>query len=80
MNEDWVARHRSLLVESYRKTKFIDDAISIFDKVHSNKFEVLGLGRATIVLTLAEYFDLDNDIQFVDAADIISSGEDPVNM
>ena len=74
-HEDWVARHRSLLVESYRKTKFIDEAISLFDRVHTKKFEVLSdLGRATIV-ALAEYFDLNNKIQFVDAADLISNGE-----
>jgi hypothetical protein len=65
---DWIAHHRSVLLTSYRKTKFIDDAIALFDHVHSNQFERLSeLGRASIK-ALSAYFQLDQDVQFLDSA------------
>ncbi len=64
---DWIESHRSILINSYRKTKFIDDAIAIFDQVHSEKFELLSdLGKAS-VQSLASYFQVDKSVEFLDS-------------
>ncbi len=66
-SHDWIGSHRAVLINSYRKTNFIDDAISIFDDVHKNKYEILSeLGRATIN-SLLKYFGLDQGIIFSDS-------------
>ena len=67
---NWIESHRSILINSYRKTKFIDDAISIFDKVHSEKFEMLSdLGKASIQ-ALSAYFQVDKSVKFIDSASL----------
>jgi len=65
---DWIAHHRSVLINSYRKTRFIDDAIALFDDVHSKKFDKLSeLGRASIK-ALSAYFQIDQNIVYTDSA------------
>jgi hypothetical protein len=73
-SHDWVESHRSALINSYRKTKFIDDAISLFDTVHKNKYEKLcELSRASII-SLLSYFGLDKDITFSDSVNLNEPG------
>jgi len=72
--QDWIGSHRAILINSYRKTNFLDDAISVFDDVHKNKYEVLSeLGRAT-VKSLLRYFGLDQGIVFGDSVNLNALG------
>lgn len=72
--EDWISKHRSLIINSYRKTKFIDDVIALFDAVHKNKYERLHeLSRASII-ALSQYLKLNNKIKFLDSSSLVSSG------
>ncbi len=67
---DWVSKHRSILINSYRKTAFLGDAIDLFDSVHSNRFETLSdLGIASIK-ALVSYFKLDGDVLFLDSSSL----------
>ena len=73
--EDWVSKHRSILINSYRQTKFIDDAIALFDSVHSNKYERLcELARASI-FALSKYFKLNHSIRFLDSTLLVPPGK-----
>jgi hypothetical protein len=73
-SQDWIGSHRAVLINSYRKTRFIDDAISLFDTVHKNEYEILSeLGRATIK-SLLKYYGLDQGIIFSDSVNLNAQG------
>jgi hypothetical protein len=65
---DWVSEHRNMLIGSYKKLRWIDDAVALFDSVHSARFEFLhDLGRASI-LALADYLGCSKDVVFLDSS------------
>lgn len=73
-SHDWIGNHRSVLINSYRKAKFFDDAISIFNDVHSNEYELLSeLGRASIK-SILKYFGFDQCIEFCDSVNLNAAG------
>lgn len=61
---DWVSHHRAVLINSYRRTKHLDDAISVFDLVTQKEPAVLSdLGRDSIV-AIADYLGLTDGCTF----------------
>jgi len=67
---DWVSQHRATLISSYKKTKYLDDAISIFDKVTQRRHPLLSdLGRDS-VMTVAEYLGLVGERVFLTSSDL----------
>ena len=71
---NWVDQHRAILLNSYRHLPFIKEALDLFDTVHDKKYDLLSdLSRASIKI-LAEYFQLDNKVQFINSADLSISG------
>lgn len=69
-DHDWVSKHRSLLLSSLGSGKFSEDALAIFDQVHSEKYEMLSdLGRASIK-SVSDYLGLSTNTKFVDSANI----------
>jgi len=69
-DDDWIAKHRSLLLNSLRSAKFLEDALSIFDLVHSKKYELLSdLGRASI-MSVSDYLGLTKNTEFEDSENI----------
>lgn len=67
---NWVAQHRRVLLNSYKKTKFLDDALAIFDSVHSTRWETLDqLSRASM-LAVADYLGITKNINFYDSLDL----------
>jgi WbqC-like protein family len=71
---DWVSHHRSILLNSYRKAMYLDDAIDLFDSVHANRFETLSdLGKASIK-ALASYFKLGDGVFFLDSSSLDIKG------
>ena len=69
-NENWIDKHRSILINSYRKLPFIDDAIDIFDSVHSQKHESLHQVSRASIKALADYFQLSKNVSFIDSVEL----------
>ena len=69
-DENWIEKHRSVLINSYRKLPFFDDAIDLFDYVHSQRHVRLHeLSRASIK-ALADYFQLNKKISYIDSVEL----------
>lgn len=69
-DENWIEKHRAVLINSYRTLPFIDDAIDLFDHVHSHKYDRLNaLSRASIK-ALVDYFDLNKKTSFIDSVEL----------
>ena len=64
-DHDWVSRHRNILINSYRKARFLDDAIQLFDNVHRHKFDKLADLDCTSIEQLANYFGVGGDVLFL---------------
>lgn len=72
---DWVSEHRNYIVNSYRKTKHIDDALDIFDSVNQSQYQFLNqLTRASII-EISKYLELDLDVLFFDSPNLSVSGK-----
>lgn len=72
---DWVSEHRNYIVNSYRKAKYIDDALDIFDNVNHSQYQFLNqLTRASII-EISKYLELDLDVLFLDSTSLSVSGK-----
>lgn len=67
---DWVSKHRQVLISSYRKTKHLDDAISVFDSVTGDGEEVLSELCRKSVMAIAEYLGLTEGRTFGRSSDM----------
>lgn len=64
-DENWVARHRSVIINAYRKTKYLADALSIFDEVTRRDHELLSQLATDSIMTAADYLGLNSDKKFI---------------
>lgn len=72
---DWVKQHRSVLLNSYRKTNHIETALALFDEVHDKTHGQLGeLGRSSI-RTLSRHFSLDQHVEFLQSSELNIQGK-----
>jgi len=67
---DWRSKHREILRQSYRKTPYLSDLLSIFDDVVSAHVSNLADLSIASVMALAEYFDLTSNCRFHDSRDL----------
>lgn len=73
--EDWLAKHRAILVNAYRKAKFFEDMISLFDSVHSTRYKFLHELTRSSIFALVDYFELNESTRFVSSEDLSISGK-----
>ncbi|MBF9046465.1 hypothetical protein LSUCC0031_04975 [Rhodobacterales bacterium LSUCC0031] len=67
-SENWIEKHRGILLTSYARAPFLKDALQVFDSVFVERKETLGqLGRATI-RACADYFGVGADTQFLESS------------
>jgi hypothetical protein len=67
---DWRSKQRETLRQSYRKTPYLNDVLSIFDDVVSAHVSNLADLSISSVMALAEYFDLTSNCRFHDSRDL----------
>ncbi|MDC1263064.1 WbqC family protein [Planktomarina temperata] len=72
---DWVSRHKAILEESFRYSKYKRDAIEIFEKVHETKFEKLSDLTFKSILETARYFDLLDGRTFLKSSNLNIGGK-----
>ena len=68
--KDWIAAHRSNLIESLGKAPFFQHALSIFDEVHKNQATFLHQINRKGILKVAEYLELIEGKTFYDSIDL----------
>lgn len=71
---DWISHHRASLVQSYKGTKHIDDAISIFDKVTQRNHELLSDLSICSIEVVSEYLSLPNNPKFLRSSQLGAEG------
>ena len=74
--DDWKNSHMALLSQSFRKTKYKNDALDIVEQVYSNTHETIADLSRFSMLKLASYFDLLDHKRLIDirSLDIKGSG------
>lgn len=71
---DWVNQHRTILINAYSKSKYFEDVIHLFDSLHAKKFEVLGNLTRESIKSLAAYFNLNDDVIFLESKTLNVNG------
>ena len=71
---DWRSKHREMLRQTYRKTPYLSDLLSIFDNVAATRVSSLADLSVASVMALAEYFDLTGNRRFYDSRDLAIFG------
>jgi len=71
---DWRSKHREMLRQTYRKTPYLSDLLSIFDNVAATRVSSLADLSVASVMALAEYFDLTGNRRFYDSRDLVIFG------
>jgi hypothetical protein len=72
--EEWVTHHRSVLINSYRRTKFIDDVIGLFDYVNSVRYQNLSDLCKASIRALSKYFRCEESVIFLNSSDLSITG------
>lgn len=71
---DWIAQHRTTLVNSYRKAAHLDDAVAIFDEVAGRRHQTLSSLGQDSVMAIASYLGLTEDREFFTSSELDIAG------
>jgi hypothetical protein len=66
----WVREHRRSLEFNYKGAAFLDEALKLFDEVHSECFEYLNQLTQRSVRLAASFLKLDDRTSFLDSVDL----------
>lgn len=71
---DWIAQHRATLISSYRKTRYLADAVAIFDQVTQRNHRLLSELGVDSMQTTAAYLGLEGRREFMMSSRMAEQG------
>lgn len=74
-DQDWCSHHRAVLEKSFKDAEYKNDAIELFDEIHSNSSIILSKLCIKSIMVLANYFNLTSGKTFLSSSDLKINGE-----
>lgn len=73
-SRDWQDEHRKILAQYYRSAPYFRDMMDVFDEAHSAHVTSLGDVSRNSIISLARYFGIEHDRQFVSSSSLDTPG------